>query len=213
MTREQLATVLWRYAGSPNVGAVQDFTDESSISAYAADAVDWARRNGIISGVEGNRFLPQGSATRAQVAVILRNYLTMPASPGEAGDTEVTETVGTQIILTIGDLEIPAVLNDTVAAQSFKELLPFTVTASKGQYDYCGVGGDIAYDEGETQAGWKNGDIGYARGWFALFHSGEEASSSYANEMIIGHIDDSYLDSVRDLPASVEITVEFADAQ
>ena len=137
-----------------------------------------------------------------------------PSQESSGGESEeASETAGTQIILTIGDLEIPAVLNDTVAAQSFKELLPFTVTASKGQYDYCGVGGDIAYDEGETQAGWKNGDIGYARGWFALFHSGEEASSSYANEMIIGHIDDSYLDSVRDLPASVEITVEFADAQ
>lgn len=138
------------------------------------------------------------------------------APPQEDGDAEnmgAPEAAGTQITLTIGDMEIPAVLNDTVAAQSFKEMLPFTVTASKGQYDYCGVGEDIAYDEDETQAGWKNGDIGYARGWFALFHSGEEESSGYTSEMIIGHMDDSYLDSVRDLPGSVEITVELADGQ
>ena len=61
-----------------------DFADEGSISAYAAQAVDWARTNGIVNGVEGNRFLPQSSATRAQVATILRNYLTME----EAGEPE-----------------------------------------------------------------------------------------------------------------------------
>ena len=77
VTREQIATILWRYAGSPSADAGQDFADEASISAYAADAVDWARDNGIVNGVEGNRFQPQSNANRAQVATILRNYMTM----------------------------------------------------------------------------------------------------------------------------------------
>lgn len=79
MTREQIATILWRYAGSPSADAGQDFADESEIASYAAAAVDWARANGVVSGVDGNRFLPGSNATRAQVATILRNYLTMSA--------------------------------------------------------------------------------------------------------------------------------------
>ena len=87
VTREQIAAILWRYAGSPAAESGTDFADEGSISAYAAQAVDWARANGIVNGVEDNRFLPQSSATRAQVATILRNYLTME----EAGEPEDPE--------------------------------------------------------------------------------------------------------------------------
>ena len=79
VTREQIATILWRYAGSPSADAGQDFADESEIASYAAAEVDWARANGVVSGVDGNRFLPGSNATRAQVATIPRNYLTMSA--------------------------------------------------------------------------------------------------------------------------------------
>lgn len=119
--------------------------------------------------------------------------------------------MGTKVNLKIGDTVIPATLNNTVAAQEFIKKLPFTVSASKGEFDYCGMGGDLKYDKNETQAGWKNGDIGYARGWFALFHGGEDQSSSYTSEMIIGHIDDEYLETVRNLPGSVTIVVELAE--
>ena len=80
VTREQIAVLLWRYAGSPAAEAGADFADEGTISDYAAQAVDWARASGVVSGAEGNRFLPQSNATRVQVAAILRNYLTMAAS-------------------------------------------------------------------------------------------------------------------------------------
>ena len=76
VSRSQIAAILYRYAGSPSTTAGEDFADESSIPAYALVAVDWARDNGIISGVGKNRFNPQGNATRAQVALILKNYLT-----------------------------------------------------------------------------------------------------------------------------------------
>ena len=82
VSRAQIAAILWRYAGSPTSSAGQDFADEGSIPAYASAAVDWARANGVVNGTTGNRFDPNGSATRAQVATILRNYLTMtPAGP------------------------------------------------------------------------------------------------------------------------------------
>ena len=75
VTREQLAAILWRYAGSPDAGAVGSFADAADISGYALKAVDWAGVNGIISGVGNNSFNPKGDASRAQVAVILYRYL------------------------------------------------------------------------------------------------------------------------------------------
>lgn len=94
VSREQLAAILWRYAGSPAAEAGTDFADEDDIASYAATAVDWARANNIISGMDDGRFDPKGNATRAQVASILRGYLTMndtatpttpPASGGSSG--------------------------------------------------------------------------------------------------------------------------------
>ena len=75
ITREQIVAILWRYSGSPTASG-EDFADEASISSYAQTAVDWARANNIVSGIGGNRFDPQGHTTRAQLAVIIRGYLT-----------------------------------------------------------------------------------------------------------------------------------------
>ncbi len=75
ITREQIVAILWRYSGSPAASG-EDFADEASISSYAQTAVDWARANNIVSGIGGNRFDPQGHTTRAQLAVIIRGYLT-----------------------------------------------------------------------------------------------------------------------------------------
>ena len=95
VTREQIAVILWRYAGTPSAVTSQDFADESAISAYAGQAVDWARANGIVNGADGNRFLPRSSATRAQAATILRNYLTMNVADGDTqADGIVRTTAG-----------------------------------------------------------------------------------------------------------------------
>lgn len=83
ITRQQIAAILWRYAGSPTADRGTDFADESTISAYASTAVDWARANGIMNGKDGNRFDPNGNATRAQAAVILRNYMQLHSTTPE----------------------------------------------------------------------------------------------------------------------------------
>lgn len=72
--REQIATILWRYAGQPTTTATADFADEAAISPWAMDAVNWARTNGYINGDEANRFLPIAQATRAEVCAILARY-------------------------------------------------------------------------------------------------------------------------------------------
>ncbi len=73
-TRAMMATMLWRYSGSPSANAGSDFADESSIASWASAAVDWARINGYMGGVGANRFQPQGQASRAQLATILTRY-------------------------------------------------------------------------------------------------------------------------------------------
>ena len=76
ITREQLATMLWRYAGSPaGDGSLSAFGDSASVSSYAAEALRWAVGEGLISGTDGGLLAPQGSATRAQVATILMRFV------------------------------------------------------------------------------------------------------------------------------------------
>ena len=74
VTREQLAAILWRYAGSPAAEAGEAYADEASIASWAVTAVDWARTRGFINGMSDGSFRPDGRATRAQVAAILMRY-------------------------------------------------------------------------------------------------------------------------------------------
>ena len=93
VTREQIATILWRYSGSPAGGAAESFADESSISAYAAEAVHWARNNDIMSGKENNTFDPLGNATRAEIAMVLMNFMAQEEETEiPAPDTDISET-------------------------------------------------------------------------------------------------------------------------
>ena len=76
VTREQLATMLWRYAGEPESDySLSAFTDAASVSEWAETAMSWAVENGLITGVTEDTLVPQGSATRAQCAAILMRYV------------------------------------------------------------------------------------------------------------------------------------------
>lgn len=76
ITREQLATMLYRYAGSPaTAGTLNGFTDADEAGSYATDALKWAVEQGIITGKTGGVLDPKGEATRAQVAAMLMRYL------------------------------------------------------------------------------------------------------------------------------------------
>ena len=75
ITREQLATMLWRYAGNPSVsGRMTGFVDADQISGYAEDAMLWATKAGIIGGKGNGQLDPKGYATRAEVAAMLMRY-------------------------------------------------------------------------------------------------------------------------------------------
>ena len=79
VTREQAATFLARYARWSGVevtvsGNLNGYTDASSVSPYALEAMTWAVENGIIQGVTDTSLAPRGTATRAQVATIFMRY-------------------------------------------------------------------------------------------------------------------------------------------
>ena len=83
ITREQLAAILYRYSGFKGLTLTEgrftaDYPDEKDISAYALTAMRWANAESLINGTEqaGTTYLvPQGNATRAQVAAILMRYV------------------------------------------------------------------------------------------------------------------------------------------
>ena len=75
ITREQMAAMLWRYAGSPRVdGSLSSFTDGAQTSIWAQPAMIWAVEEGLITGVGNDRLEPRGQATRAQAATILMRF-------------------------------------------------------------------------------------------------------------------------------------------
>jgi hypothetical protein len=76
VTREQLATMLYRDAGSPAVGnnALGGYPDAASVSSYAADAMNWAVSVGILNGSGSGDLLPSSTADRAQVAAMFQRY-------------------------------------------------------------------------------------------------------------------------------------------
>ena len=75
LTREQLAVILYRYAGSPEpTGTLDGFVDTASASDYAVDALRWAVGEGLLTGKDGGRLDPAGTASRAELAQILARF-------------------------------------------------------------------------------------------------------------------------------------------
>ena len=76
ITREQFVVMLWKYAGSPVTNnQTLAFTDADQASGYALKALRWAVETGILSGYTDGRLAPEGTATRAQAAQMLKNFM------------------------------------------------------------------------------------------------------------------------------------------
>lgn len=179
VSREQIATLLWRYAGSPSAGSAQNFADRNQISDYAADAVNWARANGIVNGRPGNRFDPKANATRAEVATILRNFLSQQSNP-DTPETPTTTSSKTLVVYfsasgstkavaeTIAD-ELDADIFELVPTQPYSsDDLNWTVSGSRVNREHDDESlRDIALTQ-TTPANWDDYDtvlIGYPIWW------------------------------------------------
>jgi hypothetical protein len=79
MTREQMATILYRYSSNKGYDMtvssdMSDFSDAGETSSWAQDAVAWAVSIGLMSGKGDGSIDPQGTASRAEVATVFMNY-------------------------------------------------------------------------------------------------------------------------------------------
>lgn len=78
ITREQLAAMLYRYAGEPDGAAdLSAYADAGSVSAYAEKAVRWCVKNGILTGKTSSTLAPKATATRAECAAMLQRFASL----------------------------------------------------------------------------------------------------------------------------------------
>ena len=128
VTREQIAAILWRYAGSPETDVKADFSDEEQISSWAKQAVDWAQSRGYMSGTTGNRFNPVGNATRAEVAAVLMRYQVgqnvSPSEPEMDVNTDTEQNVLVAYFSCTGNTEGVANRISSILDADLYEIIP-----------------------------------------------------------------------------------------
>ena len=120
VTREQIAAILWRYAGSPDVVSSENFADKSSISSYAVKAVDWVRNNNIMSGKENNMFDPDGYATRAEIAMVLFHFMTLKEDNAQQDTEEDSNVLVVYFSATGSTQAVAQTIADTLEADIFE---------------------------------------------------------------------------------------------
>ena len=82
-TRDQVAAILYRLAGSPDVSDLTEPFIDVPDSSWAHDAIVWAYNEGVIKGVTAHTFLPLAAVSREQLATMLWRYAGEPESAGD----------------------------------------------------------------------------------------------------------------------------------
>jgi len=129
----------------------------------------------------------------------------------ESGNTQIN-AYETRVILTTGNTVIHATLNNTKSDQHLISKLPYTITLSRYQSDYCGVmPGGLEYDISEAQGGWKAGEIHYTLNgnWLAIFFAGELQRNG-SGFIKLGNIDTD-ISVLQRLGSSVSFTISLAN--
>lgn len=109
ITREQLATMLYRYAkytgaaADMDVSVLNKFVDHDAIASYAVDGMAWAVTHGIVTGTSGNTISPAGLATRSQAAAMLMRFDRM----GEDNPTEPENPIEVDYTTSFGVINVP----------------------------------------------------------------------------------------------------------
>lgn len=200
ITREQMATILWRYEGSPEAGSPSNFSDQFDISDYARIAVNWAQEKGIFTGRDGNLFLPQESCTRAETATILQRYLSWREnSPSEPSDLP-------KLRITVGSHSFLATLEDNPTTQALLAQLPLTVTMEElnGNEKYYYLPDTLPSDPSRPGSIHEGDLMLYGSNCLVLFYQNFESSYSYTR---LGRIDDPA--GLADRLGSGDVTVHF----
>lgn len=145
VTQEMLATMLWRMEKEPRSEVATDASD------YASEAVGWARATGIAPATKDYTFSPMENATRAQVAVLLQNYLNREERPAMDG-----------ISLTVDGRQLTVEWADNASVDALRELLkdgPLTIELSQyGGFEQVGSLG-TSLPRSDVQTTTEPGDI------------------------------------------------------
>ena len=165
-TREQLAVMLWRYAGQPEASRLSSFSDEETISSYARQAVDWASAAGLMAGLPDGSFRPQAVVTRSQTAVVVARY--------DASQAKRLSTVSAMDVM-CAPSGIAAMDDGTLLVTDLYHKLLWRVQESR----------DEIYAGGETITGLYGEPVGG-------YHDGQILSSYFKQPWAIAEFDGSW---------------------
>ncbi|QJB57521.1 cyclophilin-like fold protein [Pseudodesulfovibrio sp. zrk46] len=117
---------------------------------------------------------------------------------------------GTKVELIVGEIVIPATLNNSKPSQALLAKLPYTVKLQRYEHDYCGVMSEpLPYDAVELHSGWRNGDIAFAvsGSYFAILYKDEEISQQFDGMVTMGTLDGdpAIMDT---LDAGIDVRIE-----
>ena len=205
VTREQIATILWRYSGS-NISVESGaggFADTAEISSFALEAVQWAKNLGIVNGKSGNLFDPKSNATRAEVATILHNYFRNRQHTATELEPE-GDFMNISIVVGNSTFKMKLYNNDT--AKALLTQLPMTLDMSElnGNEKYFFLS-DSLPTASELVGNIRVGDLMlYGSDCLVLFY--ESFSTSY-NYTKIGYIED--VSGLNNALGSGNVTVTF----
>lgn len=236
ITREQIATILYRYETYKNViPSMSDtlaFADAATISDWAKEAVLWAAENEIVSGKSGNNFDPKANANRAEVAMMLYRYLTNEKSvpndtepPTEAIPTPIPETSHPPANSVVADEDGMIVVNISINGEIFAarfydnasvrvllEQMPFSLDMNDyaGQEKVVGLSYDLPGAATERPATISTGELYLWSGNQLVFFY-TTFSNSYGGYVRIGYVEDTA--GLASALGSGSVTVTFNTAQ
>lgn len=119
---------------------------------------------------------------------------------------------GTAITIKVGEVVMPATLNNSRSSQELIARLPFTVKLHRYSHDYCGVmSNPLPYNEADVHNGWMDGDIDFARdaNYFTILFEDGENSQKYGHQITLGKLDGD-LNVIKGLGSDVEMLIELA---
>lgn len=121
--------------------------------------------------------------------------------------------MGARIELLLGELAVPASLNDTAAARALTQRLPLDLRMCASTVGCCGaLPFSLPADPALVHRGWADGDVNYnpSGGWLAIFFDDERNSLRYGDQLTIGRVEGP-LDALRALDGRLEARISLAE--
>jgi len=195
VTREQFATILYRYAQSKGYNTslkkeLMDFADAGEAGSYAVNAICWAVANKIIQGSDG-KLNPGGDATRSETAAILKRFLENAKIFERPAASEQYSNIVHTMNVTVGSTTFTATLEDNDTAKALVAQLPLKMDMSElnGNEKYSFLSGNLSVDMSSCPDTINEGDIMlYSNNCIVIFYKSFNTSYSYVK---LGHINNT----------------------